>query len=89
MPGLTPFLSMPIVSVMETAIRQNGTRIRLARGGRGFNGTAFAKRLGISRQHLANIEYDRAAPSLELLVRIADELGTSTDYLLGRDAKAA
>lgn len=77
---------MPIVTYMETVERHNGERIRRARGGHGFlNGTAFAKRLGISRQHLANIEKGRSAPGRDLLVRIADELGVSVDYLLGRD----
>jgi transcriptional regulator with XRE-family HTH domain len=75
-----------MVAYMETAERHNGERIRRARGGHGFlNGTAFAKRLGISRQHLANIETGRSAPGRDLLVRIANELDVSVDYLLGRD----
>ena len=79
----TPLLV--IVTYMETETPHSGMRIRCARGGRGFlNGTAFARRLGISPQHLANIETGRSSPSRDLLVRIADELDVSVDYLLGR-----
>lgn len=55
------------------------------RTARRINVTAFAERLGVTRQHLGNIEHGRATPSVELLVKIADEFGTSVDYLLGRD----
>lgn len=64
-------------------------RIRLARTARDINATDFAERVGITRKHLWNLERDRHAPSLDLLVRIADELGTSTDYILGRDPELA
>ena len=72
---------------------RNGERIRLLRTARSVSVTAFAERVSITRQHMSNVELGRSAPSLDLLVRIASELGVSVDYLLGRDeppsAKAA
>ena len=59
-------------------------RIRLLRVARRINGAAFAERVSVTRQHLANVELGRSSPSLDLLVRIAGELGVSVDYLLGR-----
>jgi transcriptional regulator with XRE-family HTH domain len=73
---------------METVIIPPGTgmgmRIRLQRTARSINIIAFAKRIGVTRQHLSNVELGRSSPSLELLVRVAGELGVSVDYLLGR-----
>jgi transcriptional regulator with XRE-family HTH domain len=82
---------------METAIIPPvpgmGMRIRLLRTAHRMNVIVFAERVSITRQHMSNVELGRSAPSLDLLVRIASELGVSVDYLLGRDeppsAKAA
>ena len=76
---------MRSIAHMETAARQNGMRIRLLRVERRINGVSFAKRVGVSRQHLANIELGRSAPSLELLVRISREFGVPLDDLILRD----
>jgi transcriptional regulator with XRE-family HTH domain len=86
---LRQFRSLPIFAYMETAIRPDGMRIRLLRVGRRMNGTALAERVGVTRHHLANVELGRSTPSLDLLVRIANELDVSVDYLLGRDQEKA
>jgi transcriptional regulator with XRE-family HTH domain len=61
-----------------------GMRIRLLRTARSINIVTFAERVGATRQHLGNVELGRSSPSLDLLVRVASELGVSVDYLLGR-----
>jgi transcriptional regulator with XRE-family HTH domain len=48
----------------------------------------LAQRLGLARQgYVSNLEAGRKAPSLDLVVQIADLFGVSTDYLL-RDTTA-
>lgn len=45
---------------------------------------ALAKRIGVSRSTLAMWETQKAEPSFDLLVTIADYFGTSVDYVLCR-----
>ena len=55
----------------------------------------FRKSLGLSQKRLADSigiacnayqvwEYDKAAPSAKMLMKMADTYGVTTDYLLGR-----
>lgn len=43
----------------------------------------LAHRLGVSKQSVSNWENDNIQPSVDMLVKIARCLNTSTDYLLG------
>ena len=43
----------------------------------------LAKMLGVSKQSVSNLENDNIQPSVDMLIRIAKCLNTSTDYLLG------
>ena len=43
----------------------------------------LARRLGVSKQSVSNWENDNIQPSVDMLVKIARCLNTSTDYLLG------
>ena len=52
--------------------KRNITQIRLSTG------------IDVSQETISAYESGRAMPSAETLVRIADFLNTSTDYLLGR-----
>lgn len=48
----------------------------------------LAQQLGLARQgYISNLETNRTEPSLDLVVRVADRFGVSTDYLL-RDTVA-
>jgi len=42
----------------------------------------LAQALGVTPQHISLIEQGKAAPSLYLLPKLAEELGVSIDYLL-------
>jgi len=42
----------------------------------------LAQAIGITPQHISAIEQDKWAPSLNLLPRLAEELGVSVDYLV-------
>lgn len=63
------------------ARRLNETRKR-----KGFTAQFMADILQIGIRSYRNYESGDREPSLSMLVLIADTLGTSTDYLLGRDA---
>ena len=60
-------------------------RIFELRTASGYTQVALAKKLGVSKQAVSNWENDNIQPSIEMLVRLADAFGVTTDYLLGRD----
>jgi transcriptional regulator with XRE-family HTH domain len=60
-----------------------GAQVRAVRIRRGHaNASAFAERAGITRAYLSNIENGHRLPTLDVLLRIADALGTSVSSLL-------
>ncbi len=63
-------------------------RIKSLRVARGMSQVMFAKTIGVSKQCVSNWENDNVLPSVEMLVKIADVFGVTTDHLLGRDSSA-
>jgi transcriptional regulator with XRE-family HTH domain len=61
-----------------------GERILQARTRRGWNQSELARQLCKPRQHISMIEQGKQQPRAELLIDLANVLGVSTDYLLGR-----
>jgi len=51
----------------------------------GWSQVELAKRLQVSKQAVSNWENDNIQPSIDMLVRLADTFGVTTDYLLGRE----
>lgn len=62
-------------------------RIRFLRQSMEINQVQLANKLGVTKQSVSNWENDNIMPSVEMLIRIADFFGVSTDYLLGRDVQ--
>lgn len=60
-------------------------QIRRLRMARGITQVELAHRLGVSKQSVSNWESNNIQPSIELLEKIADLFGVTTDYLLGRE----
>lgn len=60
-------------------------RIFELRTAAGYTQVTLAKKLGVSKQAVSNWENDNIQPSIEMLVRLADAFGVTTDYLLGRE----
>lgn len=58
--------------------------IRELRISNGLSQVELAKTLNVSKQCVSNWENDNVLPSIDMLVKIADFFGVSTDYLLGR-----
>ena len=59
-------------------------RLRQARMTRNITQEQLAEMADIARTMVGRYETTDQLPALDTLVRIADALGTSTDYLLGR-----
>lgn len=62
-------------------------RIREVRQARGMSQVELAGRLGVTKQSVSNWENDNIQPSIEMLVKLAQTLAVSTDYLLGLDGR--
>jgi transcriptional regulator with XRE-family HTH domain len=60
-----------------------GNRIQNAREIRGFRAIDIAKEVGVGKSVWSLYESENRIPSLATLIRIAEALNVSTDYLLG------
>lgn len=60
-------------------------QIRRLRTACGITQVELAHRLGVSKQSVSNWESNNIQPSIELLEKIADLFGVTTDHLLGRE----
>lgn len=63
-----------------------GQRINELRTAFGWSQVELAKRLSISKQTVSNWENENIQPSIDMLVRLSNTFGVTTDYLLGRDS---
>lgn len=61
-------------------LNQRVNELRLALG---WSQVELARRLQVSKQTVSNWENDNIQPSIEMLVRLSNLFGVSTDYLLG------
>ena len=59
-----------------------GQRVIKRREGLKITQQQLGQALGVTPQHISLIEQDKAAPSLALLPKVAEELGVSIDYLV-------
>ena len=59
-----------------------GIRIAILRISKGWSQAELARRVGVSTSAVGMYEQGRREPSLNLLVRLAQEFGVTTDYLL-------
>ena len=66
------------------SLNENIKRLRMARG---LNQVEFARTLCVTKQCVSNWENDNVVPSIDMLCKIADFFGVSTDYLLGRSER--
>ncbi|MBR6776364.1 MAG: helix-turn-helix transcriptional regulator [Clostridia bacterium] len=62
-------------------------KLREVRLSRGMSQVELAKQLGVTKQSVTNWENDNIQPSVDMLVKIAQCLSVSTDYLLELDTK--
>ena len=62
-----------------------GDRVKQLREAHNFSQVQLATKLHVSKQAISNWENNNIMPSIEMLVKLADLFGVSTDFLLGRD----
>ena len=75
--AIDPSLGLPTASTLFSV------KLRTLRQQRDVSQAVLSKHLGLSRQgYISNLETGRKAPSLNLVVHIADFFGVTTDYLL-------
>ena len=58
--------------------------VRVMRAKLGLSQAELAKKSGVSKPAVSNIERGRNAPSLQVMTKLADVLGCSLDELAGR-----
>jgi len=63
-------------------------RLHSLREKRGWNQTDLAQATGLMPSAISHFETGKRSPSFDNLKKLADALGTSVDYLLGRERKA-
>jgi len=63
-----------------------GQKIREKREAFNLTQRELAEVIGITPQHLSLVEQDKKAPSVALLVKLAEKLGVSIDYLVSGKA---
>ncbi len=61
-------------------------RIKELRLSRNMNQVQLAKELNVTKQTVSNWENDNIQPSVNVLIKIADYFGVTTDYMLGRSS---
>lgn len=64
-----------------------GQTIRKLRQERGINQETLGLAVGVTKQSVSNWENENIMPSIDLLIRLSDFFGISTDVLLGRSAR--
>ena len=69
---------------MFFSLNDNIKKMRVLRG---LSQVEFAKIIGVTKQCVSNWENDNVMPSVEMLVKLADYFGVTTDYILGRSGK--
>ncbi len=65
-------------------LNENIKRLRSARA---LSQVELAKKLGVSKQCVSNWENDNVVPSIDMLIKLAELFGVTTDNLLGLDDK--
>jgi transcriptional regulator with XRE-family HTH domain len=70
------------------ALNSIGTQLRALRQARGIGLRELARRVGVTPSLLSQMERGAVNPSVVTLFRLAEELGTTTDFFFG-DARSA
>lgn len=65
-----------------------GQAIKKLRQERGIKQEDLGLAVGVSKQSVSNWENGNIVPSIDLLIRLADYFGVSTDFLLGRAGRS-
>ena len=64
-----------------------GENIKKLRTVKGLSQVQIAQIVGVTKQSVSNWENDNIQPSIDMLIKLADTLSVSTDYLLDRESE--
>lgn len=64
-----------------------GEQIKKLRQSSNLNQVCLARKLGVTKQSISNWENGNIMPSIDMLIRLAEIFGVTTDYLLGLNDK--
>lgn len=64
-----------------------GEQIKKLRLNKSLTQVELANKLGVAKQSVSNWENENIMPSIEMLIKIADYFGVTTDFLLGLSDK--
>lgn len=67
----------------EYKFSEFGNRIKMLREQKNIKQGQFADKIGITRQSMSNYESGKHSPDIDVIIKMADCLGCSTDYLMG------
>ena len=60
-------------------------KLKTLRTGKNYSQQTLADRLSVTKSLISSYEQDLRLPSLDMLIKISNEFGVSTDYLLNLD----
>jgi len=63
-----------------------GDTIKELRLAKGLNQVELAEKLGITKQSVSNYEKDNIAPSIDMVVKLANFFEVSTDFILENES---
>ena len=69
---------------MQRNLNENIKALRIKSG---LSQVEFARHLSVTKQCVSNWENDNVLPSIEMLIKISDYFGVTTDYMLGRSSE--
>ena len=78
----SPYATITTLNDIKGENAMLGIRIAILRITKGWSQAELARRIGVSTSAVGMYEQGRREPSLDLLVRLAQVLGVTTDYLL-------
>ena len=78
-----PYKQREILSVEQRNASIFASRLRIALQASGLSQTSLAKKIGVTPQMVSHYCLGNNVPQLSMLATIAQELGVSSDYLLG------
>ncbi|CAA0204633.1 Helix-turn-helix protein [Tenacibaculum maritimum] len=64
-----------------------GKRIKILRGERNISQDELAKKIGVHTNHLSRYERDLTSPSIDVVIKMAEALSVSIDFLIFGDMK--
>lgn len=63
-------------------MKRFGEKLRTLRQNRAWTQQELATKLGAGRIHISNLEHNKKAPSVEMVIKVSDLFGVSADVLI-------